>query len=282
MTGKKIVVEAPCKINLGLNILGIKNDYHLLDTVMMAVGLCDTIELKLRDNGKISTEFVEVNNDGLQIDPIKNSAYQAAKYVKNKFGVDYGADIRIIKRIPVAAGLGGSSCDAAGVLKAYTELLGLPISVEDAAEIGSDTAFLFAGAVAARCTGRGEILEPFEAKPLNLVIVVSGKVNTAECYKKFDEMYSNYEYSPGNIESLVESLKTGDVTAIGKTLGNALEKPAIKLEPQIAKTMKLVRATNPAAVFMSGSGASVVGLYKDKESADKARAELKGKCDFIW
>jgi len=286
-----ITVEAPCKINLGLNILGIKNDYHLLDTVMTVTGLCDTVELKLRNDSEIKTHFqftnsVKITKKGqeeLSIDPIKNSAYQSAEYVKNKFGVTCGADINIIKRVPIAAGLGGSSCDAAGVLRAYSELLGLPVTAEDAAKLGSDTAFLFAGYTAARCTGRGEILEPFEAKPLNFVIAVSGKVNTAECYRKFDELYPSYEYSSCNIDGLIKAMQTGDIVAIEKCLGNALEKPAIALEPKVAETIKLVSMTNNSvAVFMSGSGAAVVGLYKDKKSADKARIQLRGKCDFVW
>ena len=280
MTNRKIIAEAPCKINFGLNILGIENGYHLLDTVMIAIPLCDTIEIKLRNDGKIRTVFE--SDEILQINPIKNSAYQAAEYIRDKFGINCGADIKIIKRVPVAAGLGGSSCDAAGVLRAYGELFGLPISVEDAAELGSDTAFLFAGSIAARCTGRGEILEPFEAKPLNLVIAVSGKVNTAECYSEFDRMYPEYEYSPCNIEGLTMALCEGNADAIARCLGNALEKPAIKLEPKVAETMELVRRTNPAAVFMSGSGAAVVGLYKDEKSADKAREGLIGKIEFVW
>ncbi|MCL2370425.1 MAG: 4-(cytidine 5'-diphospho)-2-C-methyl-D-erythritol kinase [Firmicutes bacterium] len=282
---KSVIIKAPCKINLGLNILGLENGYHLLDTVMVAVSLCDTIEMRLRNDGEVRVSF-----DGATgIDPIKNSAYQAAEYVRDKFRVTQGADIKVTKRVPVAAGLGGSSCDAAGVLRAYEILLGLPITIEDAAKLGSDTAFLWAamgkkkkGGFAARCTGRGEVLEPFEIKPIDLVIAVSGKVNTAECYRKFDEMYPSYKDSPSDVEALTRALGKGDVGAIAKSLGNALQNPAMELEPKVSTTMELVKGTSPIALLMSGSGASVVGLYKDKKSADSARVMLKDKADFVW
>jgi len=287
LTSGKIIVEAPCKINLGLNILGIENGYHLLDTVMMAIPLCDTVEIKLRNDGEIKTIFFCHGDTAnhiseTKIDPVKNTAYQAAEYVRDNFGITCGADIKIIKRVPVAAGLGGSSCDAAGVLRAYAELLRLPIAVKDAAKLGSDTAFLFAGYTTARCTGRGDILEPFEAKPLDLVIAVSGKVNTAECYRKFDELYPNYKYSLSDTNRLIEALREGNVGVIGRCIGNALEDAATELEPRIADTISLFMRTSAVAIFMSGSGAAVVGLYADKKSADRARAELLGKCDFVW
>ena len=281
---REIVIEAPAKINLGLNISGVDGTgYHELDTVMAAVPLCDTVYVRLRGDSEIRTVFEwEDAKQKAAIDPVHNSAYAAAKYVRDKFGV-CGADIRVVKRVPAAAGLGGSSCDAAAVLRALAELHGIEVTIGDAAKLGSDTAFLFSAAAAARCTGRGEKLEIIEgAKPLNMVIAASGFVNTGACYRKFDELHPDGISTPCDTEGLIRGLQAGDLRIIAASIGNALEAPARALEPEVGRTIDLLRTGDPAAVFMTGSGAAAVGLYKDAAAASIAAAALKGKRDFVF
>ena len=183
---KKLIVEAPAKINLILNILHKRNDgYHELETIMHQINLIDIISIEL--SGK---DITVATNSKLIPSGQENLAYKAAALFMEKNGIKAGVNIIIEKNIPVGAGLAGGSTDAAAVLSGLNRLFGIQLSLTTlqkmAAEIGSDVAFcLSSTTVLAR--GRGELLTPVAKGPeLNLVLVVPEfQVSAADVYQNY-------------------------------------------------------------------------------------------------
>jgi len=290
---REIIVNAPSKINYGLNVVGLTRDgFHSLDTVMIAIPVFDRIHIRLREDKIITTAFGDESGQAIDVDCKNNTAYKAAQYVVDKYDVS-GVDIRVAKGVPIAGGMGGSSCDAAGVLYGYKRLLGLNIGCGDAARLGSDTAFLY-GALedkdrnrrlsggevwfAARCRGRGENMEYFESRPLNMVICVQGRVDTTRCFGEFGRMYPNRVSEPNDIGTLIRELESGE---IGTPVGNALQEPAMVIEAEVRKSLELVQGTSPVVSFVTGSGAAVVGIYRDTNSRNGAYKKLVGTRDKV-
>src|SRR5262245_53525263 len=170
--GTSVRALAPAKVNLFLEVLRRRPDgYHDLATLMVAVGLYDSLSFTANDTGEIR---LGCDDPALPTGP-DNLVCRAARLLRDRHGVRAGADILLAKRIPVAAGLAGGSSDAAATLAGLNRLWQLGLDNGElarlGAELGSDVAFFFSGP-AAWCTGRGEIVEPVPmARPLDLVLV---------------------------------------------------------------------------------------------------------------
>lgn len=181
-----MILRANCKINLGLDVLRRRADgYHDLETAMFPVrGLFDEVEV-LRTGGS----GAELRTEGIAVDcaPEENICMKAFRLMRDRYGVN-GVVIRLVKRVPFGAGLGGGSSDGTAVLKALDTLFGLRLAEEElvarAAELGSDTAF-FVRDTPQLCTGRGEVMTPFplDLGGMTLVIVKPAEgVSTREAY----------------------------------------------------------------------------------------------------
>jgi 4-diphosphocytidyl-2-C-methyl-D-erythritol kinase len=216
------VLSAACKINLALEVLGRRDDgYHEIATVMQAVDLSDRLVLEDADILELRTTAPDVPTDGT------NLALKAAMTFREMAGVSRGARITLDKRIPVAAGLGGGSTDAAAVLVGLNRLWGLgwstPRLAEAAVKLGMDVPFFLHGG-AALATGRGERLEPLACSAMSLVLVNPRvAASTAEIYGGVVAgMYSDGALARGMATAL-RSRQPGRVAA---TLGNTLERVA--------------------------------------------------------
>lgn len=159
-------VESPGKLNLFLEVLGRRDDgFHELETVMIRCSLADTLTFRRRSDDQIRLTLTEgsVNADSFPLDD-SNLIIKAAKSLQQEAALNAGADIQVHKRIPSEAGLAGGSSNAASTLLALRELWNAPLTDDDlhqlAANLGSDINFFVANCRAARCTGRGEIVEP--------------------------------------------------------------------------------------------------------------------------
>jgi 4-diphosphocytidyl-2-C-methyl-D-erythritol kinase len=210
-------VLAPAKVNLFLEVLGKRPDgYHEIATLMMAIDLTDVLDLSPSEDGSLSLTCDEPD---LSTGP-DNLVLKAALRLRAKTGTMSGATIRLTKRIPWAAGLGGGSSDAAATLKGLNELWKLGLSREElsaiGAELGSDVPFFLNGN-AAWCTGRGEIIEPVAiGRPLDLVLVKPPEaLATAEVYR-----HVRMPATPRSGETLRGALAAGDVEAIGRSMHN--------------------------------------------------------------
>src|SRR5215475_12635806 len=183
--GETVLVWAPAKVNLFLEVLGKRPDgYHEIATLLVAVSLYDTLEFKEDPSGAVR---LRCDVPELTTGP-DNLVLKAAALLRQRTGCARGADVRLTKRVPLAAGLAGGSTDAAAALEGLNRLWRLGLSRDELArlggELGSDVPFFFHTPVA-WCTGRGEIVTPLAlGRPLDLVIAKPAVgLSTAEVYR---------------------------------------------------------------------------------------------------
>lgn len=263
-------ISAPAKINLFLNVLGKRDDgYHNLETILQKIGLSDTIILKEIKSGiRISCLQEEIPTDE------ENLAYRAASLLLDYTQVKKGVEIEIIKRIPVAAGLGGGSSDAASSLKGLNRLwqLGLSEGVLSrlAAQLGADVPFFLTSGQAALGRGRGD--ELVELKPLPqmwLVLAVPEiKVSTAWVYKNLETFGLTKADLKGKI--ILSAIQRGELAGIGGGLFNSLEAVTIAHYPIIAQIKQELVNFGARGALMSGSGPSVFGIFPSQREAEMA------------
>ena len=244
----KIRNKAYAKINLSLNVYNSENGYHNLDSVVCTIDLYDEITVSKRKDDKINLIMRGIGEDVLS--GTDNNAYKAAKLFKETFNTK-GMDIKIVKYIPLAGGLGGSSADIAGVLNALKELYCVEEDVKPLADrLGSDSGYLLTGGFA-RIRGRGEIVEPIPSS-VELWVVLSysqAGVNTADCFRKYDEMPTDIK--PSDNDLLVDALKNGEFEEAIKQFGNDLALPAISLCEQMSKNLSALKELNPLCASVS-------------------------------
>ncbi len=268
----KTVVKTYAKINLSLNVYGVNGGYHDIDSVVVSVGLCDTIKLKKTADREVK---IKMKGFGTDIPLSENNAKKAAELFIKEFDTG-GAEIEIDKKIPIGGGLGGSSADSAGVLRAMAKAYGVKEDLSPLAKkIGSDTAYQLFGGFA-RLKGRGEVIEELsDISRLYVVLALTeGGVTTKECYALFDNLEKE-EYADN--DALISDIGEGDVFKIGKNLRNGLLNAALKINPKIEDAYSAIKEIAPAAHSMTGSGATVFALFKDRKSALKALKTLKNK-----
>lgn len=257
-------IKSYAKINLSLNIVGKREDgYHLLDMVMVPIELHDSIIISPLGKNLIDN-FVTVDDftNGLIH---YNLASSAINTLTNKYNCDAHFRVFIHKVIPMQAGLGGGSSNAAFTMKAVNQMLKLNASdqelIELATPLGADIPF-FINCVPARCQGIGEVMSPVEIKNNYYVLIVKPKegCSTKEVFKKFDTMGGK---AP-NIDKVIEALKSGDDEMLAENMGNVLEDAAVTICPEIKEIKEYLLNSGVRIAMMSGSGSSVFALSTDK------------------
>jgi 4-diphosphocytidyl-2-C-methyl-D-erythritol kinase len=266
-----VVIAAPAKLNLFLEILGTRpDDYHELESLMVAVNLFDTLELRARSDDAI---VLECDPPGLTAGP-DNLVYKAAEKLRVRAGSagaspSRGASIRLTKRIPMQAGLAGGSSDAAAAVFGLNHLWGLNLSGGElaaiAGEVGSDVAF-FLSLPAAWCTGRGEIVSPESpARPLDVVLVCPPVgLATAQVYRAV-----KVPSRPVDGSAARAAFRAGNPDTLGAALFNRLQPAAVHLAPVVESVYRRLAGLNPAGCLMSGSGSAVFALCRDSHDAHR-------------
>ena len=270
----KIRNKAYAKINLSLNVYNCENGYHNLDSVVSTIDLYDEIIVSKRRDDKINLVMRGIGEDVLS--GTDNNAYKAAKLFKETFETK-GMDIKIVKHIPLAGGLGGSSADIAGVLNALKELYDVEGDVKPLADrLGSDSGYLLTGGFA-RIRGRGEIVDTISSNLEFWVVLVYSEtgVNTADCFRKYDEMPT--EVKPSNSDEMVLALETDDFDRVIKQIGNDLALPSLSLCEEMNKNLQALKGLSPLCASVSGSGSTTFAIFETKELALWAADRLKGK-----
>ncbi len=251
---------ACAKLNLYLDITGRRNDgYHLLETVMQSVDLCDIVTVELAVGGGIS---VETSNPIIPVNE-GNICYKAARILLDTVQSDSSAEIYIEKRIPSGAGLGGGSADAAAVLKGLNTLLGEPLSERELLElsvrVGADVPFCLAGGTRL-CRGIGEILEYIKPLPEKtyLIVMPDFQCDTRSAYLKYDS-------SPVDRR---KRLFTDEWTDFPCGMYNVFQE--LYSDDRINRIVDTLKIAGARESCLSGSGAAVFGVFDDKETALKA------------
>ncbi|TDB47794.1 MULTISPECIES: 4-(cytidine 5'-diphospho)-2-C-methyl-D-erythritol kinase [Bacillaceae] len=276
----KLMVKAPAKINLSLDVLHKRTDgYHEVKMVMTTIDLADRIELSEREDGRI----VIYSHNRFVPDDQRNLAYQAAQLLKKRYKVDKGVNILIDKQIPVAAGLAGGSSDAAATLRGLNKLWDLGLSLdmlaELGAEIGSDVSFCVYGGTAL-ATGRGEVIKHIEAPPNCWVILAKPEigVSTADVYRNLKVQ----NVSHPNVEGMIKAIDTGDYEKMCQSVGNVLEEVTLKMHPEVSLIKEQMKRFGADAVLMSGSGPTVFGLVQHDSRMHRIYNGLRGFCDKVY
>ncbi len=275
---KRVKVKSYAKINLTLEITGIENGYHTLDSLVASVDIYDLLVLKKR-KGRLSS--VTMKGMGSEsIPPEKNNALKAAEAFSEAFQTD-GVEITVYKNIPIGAGLGGSSADVVGVLNGMAKLYGVTDREklkEIADRLGSDTGYMLNGGFA-RMRGRGEQVEklPLHNRLHLLLLCPSTSVSAGECYRTYDTQPKTLEYRGCPTRDVIDFLKKGDVNEGGKYLMNDLFRAANALNADVGRAYEELNGFSPLGVNMTGSGSGVYALFETRELCEWAKSRYKGK-----
>jgi 4-diphosphocytidyl-2-C-methyl-D-erythritol kinase len=264
------IFNSPAKLNLFLKVTGKRaNGYHELESLFAFCDLADVLEVEKSSEFKleISGEFAGF------VDQKENLFTKILNFFAQEFGISKNLHIKIQKNIPVGAGLGGGSSNAAFFMRALNEIFSLKLSKEKLQEIslnfGSDIAFFFEGQ-ASMIKGRGEIIEKFPNFVPLFALLINPKIflSTAEVFREFNGNFSK--------EIATEELLKRDVFEL-LNLPNDLEKPAIKLCPEIVKILSELKNHNADFAKMSGSGATCFGIFEDEGKLEEAEEKLRKK-----
>ena len=265
--------EAHAKINLTLAVTGKRKDgYHTLATVMQEISLADTLRAEKAQEGVslVCSDPALPTDEG-------NLCVKAARAYLAAAGEPGGVKLTLEKKIPSGAGLGGGSSDAAATLLLLSELYPADADLCSlAVSLGADVPFFLAGGTCL-CTGIGEVLRPlyFPGKEQLWCVVAkeSEGLSTPEVYRAYDELENKPEHDPA--QNIVEAMTWGDPEAVYPFLSNDLERAAYVLRPEIRELRTYLKALGAEATQMTGSGSAVFGLFRDKNSAAWAAANVK-------
>ena len=272
---KSLTLLAPAKVNYLLDVIRRRPDgYHELRMIMQRVNLCDEITIHLTDTPELS---VTCGKKGVPDGP-GNIAWKAARTMLDLSGTDQGAQISVVKNIPVAAGLGGGSSDAASVLMGMNELLELNLSEQQLMEIGvklgADVPF-FIFKKTALAEGIGEQLKSMPEMPKLWVLLVNPRVHVSTAW-----VYNNLQLTNRSELAILPQFfsSIGDVCSI---LSNDLESVTIPAFPVIAEIKDKMLQMGALGAMMSGSGPTVFGLFKDKTTAETACDSISKDADWF-
>jgi len=280
-----ITRRAFSKINLGIRILRKRADgYHDIETVFARLLPCDEINLKHSDAITLVCNKPELPTDE------NNLCIKAAELLRQQCGVNKGVHITLKKQIPVGAGLGGGSSDAAATLLGLVQLWNLATPVETlftlALQLGSDVPYFLHDGMA-YATGRGEMLEYFDVEiPFWIVLVYPNiHVSTAWAYREIDMTMSSTKETAGIRQSSLKDLVMKNIhhpELLQKTIVNDFEPVVMKAYPAIAQIKQELYDNGAIFAQMSGSGSSIYGFFESKErAASVVRQFEKGYAVFL-
>lgn len=252
-----IKVKVFAKVNLSLEINGIENGFHMLDSVVASADIVDAISL-----AKSETDKVEITP---RHDSVKEKIYSLVSFMRAKYEFS-SLSINIEKNIPLGGGLGGSSAPIAGVIRGIDQLFSLNLSKQEMVDIannfGSDTAFMLYGGCG-KIINRSSVCSEFEIQERNIVIATKGFCDTKEVFALFDNSPVTLQYI--NNEVLINALKNNE--SIDGLCVNRLIYSAIQINPAIEQGLKILGEN----ASMSGSGSSVFAFAVTERAKDKLK-----------
>lgn len=276
----EIVEKAPAKINLTLNVLNKRPDgFHEMRMVMTSIDLSDHLTFNERNDQQITltsnAAFIPLNK--------KNIVYQAVRLLKERYEIQKGVDINIDKQIPVAAGLGGGSSDAAATLRGLNRLWELGLTLEELAligeQLGSDVPFCIYNKTA-YATGRGEVIKLIHEIPQCWVILVKPPkgISSWTVFEELD-LASLPHY---NHDKMIEAINENNYEEMIRYAGNALEEISGKYRPDIKMIKGKMEKFGADVAIMSGTGPTVYGLTQQYSKAQRIVNGLKGFCREVY
>ena len=260
-----MILRAPAKINWTLNVTGVRPDgYHELDMLMQTVELHDRLELEEDERLTLSCDREDAPCDE------RNLVMRAARALQAACGCKRGARMRLAKRIPSQAGLGGGSSDCASALRGLNALWGLNLDEERLREIGlrlgADVPFCLTGGLC-RARGLGEALTPLPSRSRRVLLVKPAQgLSTPEVFHAFDRLARP---DSADNEAAARALALGDDELLARSARNMLTDAAISLCPEVRETLLALRELGASFCAMSGSGSACLALFPEKRFPEK-------------
>ncbi len=300
-------VTARAKINWTLDILGTRPDgYHRMDMLLSSVAWHDTLWVTQAEG--LALEVAELGAGGQNAEaplhslqprshwmdaqatavPLdeKNLVMKAALALRHATGCEKGAHMRLEKRIPTGAGMGGGSADAAAALLGLCQLWGLRLPQEQllalGLSIGADVPFLLTGGLC-RVGGIGEVLTPLPCRhPFWLVVVQPCQgLSTPEIFRAFDSLPSRQVVRP-QTDQAQQALQQGDARQLALAMGNVMEPVSLQKRPDMGQALEALARQGALRAMMTGSGSAVYGLFETEEKARAAYEKLRGQWERMF
>ncbi len=274
---ERITQRAYAKINIGLDVLRRRADgYHEVKMIMQTVDLYDELILEKRKQPGL---VLRTDNGELPLDG-NNLICKAAELLIREKDIQEGVNIMLTKRIPIAAGMAGGSADAAATLRGLNELFGLGYSVPElqalGVKLGADIPYCIVGGTMLS-EGIGEILTPLPAPPAAYLVIAKPDINVSTAYV-YGNLHADRLIWHPDIDGMIDALRKQDLGGITGRLGNVLETVTVREYPVIERIRELLKMQGAENALMSGSGPTVFGIFKEKETAERAaEAVERGK-----
>jgi 4-diphosphocytidyl-2-C-methyl-D-erythritol kinase len=271
---RKVRLRAFAKVNYALEVRGLRGDgYHEIASVMQSVSLADELEIE-RSKGGFELFF---EPEGVEVGPLEeNTVYKAWALLWEVSGHELPVRIRLHKKIPAGAGLGGGSADAAAVLVGMNELFGLGLDAENlraiGARIGADVPFCLSGGTALG-EGIGEVLTPLPAPPNHHLVLAKPiqSADTGEIYRAYDKHHAEGRAS---VDPVVAALKAGDLPTLADTVANDLEPVTTSLVPEATVYKRELLRVGALGAAMTGTGTAVYGIFGTEDDARSAATKI--------
>ena len=273
----KLERKAYAKINLGLDVTGVREDgYHIVKMIMQNVDLYDTLTFEDNDSGDI---ILTASTDKIETDE-RNLICKVARQLKDKFNVKQGVTMHLVKRIPVAAGMAGGSTDGAAAYLALNELWGLNLSKKELCELavslGADIPYCIIGGTAL-AEGIGEELTAISDMPTCHLVIAKPAidVSTGWVYKELD---SREGIKHPDIDGIKAAIEEGNLNKMCALIGNVLEEVTASKYKEVGQLEEILRKEGAVGAFMTGSGPTVFGVFDKKDAAEAGyRAVVESK-----
>ena len=273
-------MEAYAKVNLGLDVVRrLENGYHEVKMIMQTVDIADTLYFTKQDGGIAVTVEGEFIKDGIVPADENNLIYKAAKQMFEKYNLQGGVAIHLVKRIPVAAGMAGGSTDAAATYRGINALFDIGAEGKEleelAVKVGADVPYCISGGTALS-EGIGEVLTTLPDAPDCVLLVAKPDISVSTKY-----VYENLNL-PGvtnhpDIDGMVDAIKTGNADGVWQRMANVLETVTVKAYPIIEEIKQEMIEMGAIKSLMSGSGPTVFGVFEDMAKAQAALQTIVDK-----
>lgn len=275
-----VEMVANAKVNLSLDVVRRREDnYHDLEMIMQEIDLADKIFIKEIDVDEIR---VLCNRDDIPTDET-NIVYKISYTIKNRFNIDKGLEIKIDKNIPIAAGLGGGSADAAATIKGLNKLWNLNMSEQDMIDIskplGADIPFCIIGGTAV-ARGIGDKLTKISGLKETMILLVNPEIGVSTKFVYQSLNLDVIEKRP-DTGKLVDAIQANDLNYIANNMVNVLETVTIKEYPLIDKIKEEMIQYGAIGSLMSGSGSTVFGIFDDESAIDNAEKEFRKQYNLV-
>lgn len=269
-----ITRKAYAKINIGLDVLRRRADgYHEVRMIMQTVDLCDDLLLE-----RTAEPGIRLRTDSVELPTgTDNLICKAADLLFREKGIQEGVQITLTKRIPVAAGMAGGSADAAAAMHGLNELFGMGYSISGlqrlGVKLGADIPYCLAGGTMLS-EGIGEILSPLPAPPACFLVVAKPDINVSTAFV-YGNLHVETLTDHPDIDGMIRALQEHNLRGITDRLGNVLETVTVREYPVIEELKELMRREGAENALMSGSGPTVFGIYRQRETAQRAAEAVK-------